>query len=233
MHHIFVRLKYVRLFHQFIACCEARLVLAYTCVLLLRFHRLFVTSKGMSSDAPAAPVPHVVSAQGGHTATFGEIAASADPQAFQAAVQAAPPLSEIRKPEAALIEAQAMKAHAGTIEKGSFASMAMSAAERNERHLVAPHLTAASTGPQETSTTVLGDVSNDAAAAQADQFEAVRATLKGTAYDLDTITRRDLQQLESAAARANGGIIEKHSYVARAQVLSEQSAIHTHVQAIY
>jgi hypothetical protein len=178
----------------------------------------------MSSDAPAAPVPHVVPTHEGHTATFGEVAASADPQDVQAAAQAAPPLSEIRKPEAALIEAQAMKAHAGTIEKGSFASMAMSAAERNERHLVAPHLTA-STGPTEPGTTVLGDVSNDAAAAQAAQFEAVTAALKGTNYDLDTITRRDLQQLESAAARANGGIIEKHSYVARAQVLSEQSAI--------
>jgi hypothetical protein len=181
----------------------------------------------MSSDAPAAPVPHGVPTHEGHTATFGEVAASADPQDVQAAAQAAPPLSEIRKPEAALIEAQAMKAHAGTIEKGSFASMAMAAAERNERHLVAPHLTAASTSPPETGTSVLGVVSNDAAAAQADQFDAVRATLKGTAYDLNTITRHDLQQLESAAARANGGIIEKHSYVARAQVLSERSAILT------
>jgi hypothetical protein len=180
--------------------------------------QVIATTQAMSSDAPAAPVPQVVPAHG-HTATFGEVAASADPKDVEAAVQAAPPLSEMRKADVELLEAQAMKAHQGTIEKGSFASMAMSAAERNERHLVAPHLIASTSAP-ETGTTVLGDASDDAAAARADQFEAVKSTLKGTAYDLETITRRDLQQLESAAARANNGIIEKHSYIARAQVLT-------------
>jgi hypothetical protein len=157
-----------------------------------------------SSTVPAAPVtqPHAI--------TFGEAAASANPDYIKAAEAVAPPLSEITPADAARIEAEAMKAHGGIIERGSFASRAMHAAAINARAAMAPSFA--------TFATVSAEAGGDAAAARADHYEAVKAALKGTPYDLDTITRPNLQHLESVAAKAHGGAVEKGSYVAHAQV---------------
>jgi hypothetical protein len=157
-----------------------------------------------SSTVPAAPVtkPRAV--------TFGEAAARADPDYVKAAESVAPPLSEITPADAARIEAEAMRAHGGIIERGSFASKAMHAAAVNARTAMAPAFA--------TTAIVSAEAGGDAAAARADHFAAVKAALKGTPYDLDTITRPNLQHLESVAAKAHGGAVEKGSYVAHAQV---------------
>jgi Seed maturation protein len=64
---------------------------------------------------------------------FGRAAASADPLAYLEAAAHAPPLHKITKAEAAEIESLAAKHHGGTVEKGSFAAVAQSAADINER----------------------------------------------------------------------------------------------------
>jgi hypothetical protein len=71
---------------------------------------------------------------------------------------------------------------------------------------------------RDTSTLPLpASIGGDAAAAQADRFEAVHAALKGTVYDINSINHTHLQHLESVAAKANHGTIEHNSYVAKAQ----------------
>jgi Seed maturation protein len=119
----------------------------------------------------------------------------------------APPLSTLSRADAAAIESAAMRAHGGTIDKGSFASLAQSVADANEGRF-----------------TLKADVvppyaGGDAAAARAADFNVAASALRGTAYDLEFITRARAQELESAAAKAHRGTVEKGSYASRAQVL--------------
>jgi Seed maturation protein len=142
-----------------------------------------------------------------HELSFAELAASGDPSNLAQAAMAAPPLSTFSKADAAAIESAAMRAHGGTIDKGSFASLAQSVADANEGKF-----------------TLRADVvppyaGGDAAAARAADFNVVASALRGTAYDLDFITRARAQELESAAAKAHRGTVEKGSYASRAQVI--------------
>jgi hypothetical protein len=145
-----------------------------------------------------------------HTPSFAETAASADPEDVKLAAEMGPLLSEMIKAEAAVIESEAMRAHHGTVERGSFASKAQAAAVANERAEAA--LAAAAF-----TSIIPAATGGDQAAARADQFQAVYTALKGSQYDLEVITWPDLQHLESVASKANHGIIESDSYVARAQ----------------
>jgi hypothetical protein len=63
---------------------------------------------------------------------FGRAAASADPAAYVEAAAQASPLHKMTKVEAAEIESLAARHHGGTVEKGSFAAVAQSAADINE-----------------------------------------------------------------------------------------------------
>ena len=145
-----------------------------------------------------------------HIPSFAEAAASADPDDVKRASDMGPPLSEITKAEAAIVESEAMRAHHGTVEQGSFASKAQAAAVANER---AREAIAAAAFTE----IIPAATGGDQAAARADHLQTVYTALKGSKYDLEVITWPDLQHLESVASKANHGTIESDSYVARAQ----------------
>jgi hypothetical protein len=145
-----------------------------------------------------------------HTQSFAAAAASADPEDVKRAAHMGSPLSEMTKAGAAVIESEAMRAHPGALERGSFASKAQAAAVANER-------TEAALAAATFADIVPAAAGGDRAAARADQFQPVYTALQGTQYDLEMITWPDLQRLESVACKANHGIFESDSYVARAQ----------------
>jgi hypothetical protein len=163
-----------------------------------------MSNPSAAREVKAAPTDAV------HTPSFAEAAASADPKDVKRAADMGPPLSEMTKAGAAIIESEAMRAHHGTVERGSFASKAQAAAVANERAeaaLAAAAFTAI----------VPAAAGGDQAAARADKFQPVYTALNGTNYDLEISTWPDLQRLESVASKVNHGIIESDSYVARAQ----------------
>jgi hypothetical protein len=123
--------------------------------------------------------------------SIAEAAASAKPEDVLLAAAAAPPLDSLSREDVAEITSEAMRAHGGTIEKGSFAALAQKAAITNE--------------PKTARTIVPESVGGNAAAARAADFNTVSQALKGTPYDLDIITHDLMRELESAAARAHGG----------------------------
>eukprot|EP00953_Heterococcus_sp_UTEX-ZZ885_P028249 15071-Heterococcus_DN1.PRE.1 len=135
--------------------------------------------------------------------SFAALAASSKPEDIEQCAAVAPPLGTITRRDAAHIMSLAAKAHGGVIQRHCFASLAEAAAAANE----AAH----SKPPEqiEQSRIVPDIVGGDAAAAQAEHYDAVAAALKDTPYDLASITRGSLSDLKSAAARAND--VRKHA----------------------
>jgi hypothetical protein len=178
---------------------------------------LIMTAFSMQMDVQPPTEPRELS--------FAELAASGDPANLAQAAMAAQPLSTLSKADAAAIESAAMRAHGGTIDKGSFASLAQSVADANEGRFT------------QRAEVVPPYAGGDAAAARAADFNVVASALRGTAYDLAFVTRARAQELESAAAKAHRGSVEKGSYASRAQVLAcslhHVSLIHVQAKACF
>jgi hypothetical protein len=170
-------------------------------------HNSYVAKAQSALNVPVTSTPESIFPE-----SFAALAASSKPEDIEQCAAVAPPLGTITKRDAAHIMSLAAKAHGGVLEKHCFASLAEAAAAANEvAHSIPPDQI-------EQSRIVPDVVGGDAAAAQAEHFEAVAAALKDTPYDLASITRGSLSDLKSAAARANNGAVEQDSYVARAQV---------------